>query len=131
MGGSIQRSSASSWDPGRTGTCIVARGLSMLQASFFCRRSLSVGRPRFAATVGHCCCHSRGERAPLTHAEAEVMYRLFDVRKFEMVKAALGEQLAAVKNMLLGSGNLNELCPNKITLALSIALLIGWPSKAT
>ena len=30
------------------------------------------------------------------------MYRLFDVRKFEMVKAALGEQLAAVKNMLLG-----------------------------
>ena len=34
--------------------------------------------------------------------QAEVMYRLFDVRKFEMVKAALGEQLAAVKNMLLG-----------------------------
>ncbi|CAE7354623.1 GLY3 [Symbiodinium sp. KB8] len=29
--------------------------------------------------------------------QAEVMYRLFDVRKFEMVKAALGEQLAAVK----------------------------------
>ncbi|CAE7669138.1 GLY3, partial [Symbiodinium necroappetens] len=43
--------------------------------------------------------------------QAEVMYRLFDVRKFEMVKAALGEQLAAVKNMMAKQNDLIKIEP--------------------
>ncbi|CAE7268186.1 POGLUT1 [Symbiodinium natans] len=43
--------------------------------------------------------------------QAEVMYRLFDVRKFEMVKAALGEQLAAVKNMMAKQSDLIKIEP--------------------
>ncbi|CAE7781439.1 unnamed protein product, partial [Symbiodinium pilosum] len=43
--------------------------------------------------------------------QAEVMYRWFDVRKFEMVKAALGEQLAAVKNMIAKQNDLIKIEP--------------------
>mmetsp|Transcript_9430 Transcript_9430/g.22701 ORF Transcript_9430/g.22701 Transcript_9430/m.22701 type:complete len:873 (-) Transcript_9430:70-2688(-) len=43
--------------------------------------------------------------------QAEVMYRLFEVKKFDMVKAALGEQLAAVKTAIAKQNDLIKIEP--------------------